>query len=153
LVTTIDAVSSGVHCEAVSNGDNDKPVEKGSAMRPYKMWIEQCEAARGIGHEFGTQRALAYLIGEKFLNFLDSAETDTDFRAEVPAFVAEIKTVFETWQLAEYLDKTRQTEPFDSSIYEDEEDEVVEMEIKLDLRRSAADLLVVERAKEWLLED
>jgi hypothetical protein len=122
-------------------------------MEPSKIWIEQCEAARQIEAEFGTQRALAYLIGEKFLNFLDAAETDTDFRAEIPAFVGEIKTIFERWQLAEYLETARQTEPFDSSVYEDEDDEVVETERTLDLRRSAADLLLVERAKEWLLED
>ncbi len=70
-----------------------------------KIWIEQCEATRTIEDEFGTDRALAYLIGEKFLNFLEAAEAHADFRAEIPAFVAEIKTIFERWQLAEYLEK------------------------------------------------
>ena len=56
----------------------------------HKVWIEQCEAARGIEDEFGTQKALDYLVGEKFLNFLEAAETDADFRADIPAFVAEI---------------------------------------------------------------
>ena len=42
-------------------------------MKPHKIWIEQCEAARGIEAEFGTQKALAYLIGEKFINFLEAA--------------------------------------------------------------------------------
>ena len=116
------------------------------------IWIEQCEAAKQTEAEFGTQQALAYLIGEKFLNFLD-AEDDPEFRAEIPSFVAEIKTIFERWQLAEYLEKARQSEPFDPSIYEDEEPEVIKLERKLDLRRGAADLLLVERAKEWLLED
>ena len=46
---------------------------------------------KGIEDEFGTQKALDYLVGEKFLNFLEAAETDADFRAEIPAFVAEIK--------------------------------------------------------------
>jgi len=27
----------------------------------HKIWIEQCEAARGIEDEFGTQKALEYL--------------------------------------------------------------------------------------------
>ena len=81
-------------------------------MNLHKIWIEQCEAARGIEAEFGTQQALTYL-GEKFLNYLDAAERDADFRAEIPAFVAEIKDIFEPWQLAEYLDKARQREPFD----------------------------------------
>ena len=33
-------------------------------------------AARSIEGDFGTDKALAYLIGEKFLNFLEAAETD-----------------------------------------------------------------------------
>jgi hypothetical protein len=125
-------------------------------MDLHKIWIEQCEAARGIEDQFGTQRALSYLVGEKFINFLAAAEKDADFRAEIPAFVAEIKTLFEPWQLAEYLETARQTEPFAPTLYdEDDEDydpEESEMERKADLRRCAADMLLVERAKEWLLE-
>jgi len=120
-------------------------------MNLCKMWIEQCEAARGIEDEFGTRKVLAYLVGEKFLNYLDAAEKDSAFEAEVPAFVAEIKDIFEPWQLAECLEKARQTEPFDPSIYEDDNPEDIEIERKADLRRCAADLLVVERAKELLL--
>ena len=48
----------------------------------HKIWIEQCEAARGIEDDFGTQKALDYLVGEKFLYFLEAAETNTDFRGE-----------------------------------------------------------------------
>ena len=118
-----------------------------------KIWIEQCEAARNIEGEFGTDKALSYLIGEKFLNFLEAAETQAEFRAEIPVFVAEIKVIFEHWQLAEYLAKARQTEPFDPSVYDDDDPESVEMERQDDIRRSANDLLLVERAKEWLLED
>ncbi len=123
------------------------------AVNPSEIWIEQCEAARGIEDEFGTQRALSYLIGEKFLNFLEAADDDSEVRAELPAFVAEIKTIFGRWQLAEFLDMARQTEPFDPTIYEGEDPEVIEMERQLELRHSAADLLLVERAKEWLLKD
>jgi hypothetical protein len=114
--------------------------------------MEQCEAARAIEDEFGTQKALAYLVGEKFLNFLEAAEKDTTFQAEVPAFVAEIKRLFEPWQLAECLGKARQTEPFDPGIYEGADPEEIELERKADLRRCAADLLVVERAKALLGE-
>ena len=59
---------------------------------PHKIWIEQCEAAENIEAEFGTQKALDYLIGEKFLNFLEAAETHADVRAEIPDFVG--KTTF-----------------------------------------------------------
>ena len=123
-------------------------------MELHKIWNEQCEAARGIEVEFGADKALSYLIGEKFLNFLEAAETDPNFRAEIPAFVAEIKTIFERWQLAEYLEKARETEPFDADDHDEDADpEDIEMDRKADLRRCAADLLLVERAKEWLLED
>jgi hypothetical protein len=122
-------------------------------MELCKVWIEQCEAARRIEDEFGTPNALAYLVGEKFLNFLEAAETDVSFRAEIPSFVAEIKSIFEHWQLAEYLETARQTEPFDPSLYDEDEDpDDVEMDRREDIERSARDLLLVERAKGWLLE-
>ena len=119
--------------------------------RHCKIWIEQCDAATGIEDEFGTQKALAYLIGEKFINFLEAAEGDAEFRTEIPAFVAEIKSIFEPWQLAECLEKARQTEPFDPNDYDDPEE--AELERQLELRRSASELLLVERAREWLLEE
>jgi hypothetical protein len=120
-------------------------------MNLCKVWIEQCEAARRIEDEFGTPNALAYLVGEKFLNFLEAAETDAGFRAEIPAFAAEVMTIFERWQLAEYLETARQTEPFDPDDYVDEEPEDVEKYREEDIERSARDLLLVERAREWLL--
>ncbi len=127
---------------------------KDEPMKPSKCWIEQCEAARNIEDEFGTENALDYLIGEKFLNFLEVAEDNPEFRAEISAFVAEIKRIFERWQLAEYLEKTRQTEPFDPSLYDENDDpEEMEMDRQDDIRRSARDLLLVELAKEYLLEN
>ncbi|MGP0069283.1 MAG: hypothetical protein ACLQGP_37490 [Isosphaeraceae bacterium] len=121
-------------------------------MEPCKIWIEKCEAARMIEDEFGTDKALSYLIGEKFLDYLEAAERLPAYRAEIPAFVAEIKTIFEPWQLAEFLKTARQTEPFDPDIYEGEDPEIIEMERRNDLRRSANDLLLVEQARAWLLE-
>jgi hypothetical protein len=94
---------------------------------------------------------LDYLVGEKFINFLEIAETHPELRAEIPAFVAEIKAIFETWQLAEYLETARQTEPFDAGLYDGEAPETVEDGRQEDIRRCATDLLLVERAREWLL--
>jgi len=122
-------------------------------MRLCEIWIEQCDAARQIEAEFGTENALDYLIGEKFLSFLEAAETDADFREEVPAFVAEIKTIFEPWKLAEHLETARQSEPFDPDDYEDEDPEMVELDRQCEISRSASDLLLVERAREWLLQN
>ena len=80
-----------------------------------------------------------------------AAEDDGDFRAEIPAFVAEIKSLFEPWQLAEFLEKARQTEPFDADDYEHEKTEDIEMGRQADIRRCAADMVLVEQAKEWLV--
>jgi hypothetical protein len=55
-------------------------------------------SSQDIEVHFGTDKALAYLIGEKFLNLLEAAEDDAEFRGEIPAFVAEIKRIFERWQ-------------------------------------------------------
>lgn len=123
-------------------------------MQPCKIWIEQCEAARNIEGGFGREKALSYLLGEKFINFLEAAETDAEFQAEIPAFVAEIKSIFEPWQLAAFLDVARESEPFDPRLYgEDDDPEEVEMLRQDDIRRCANDLLLVERAREWLLEE
>ncbi len=111
------------------------------------------EAARGIEDEFGVPNALEYLVGEKFLNFLEASEDYAELRAEIPGFAAEIKTIFEPYQLAEYLETARQFAPFDPTLYDhDEDEETAEVERQSDLRRSAIDLLLVERARGWLLE-
>jgi len=122
-------------------------------MRLCEIWKEQCDAARQIEAEFGTEKALDYLIEEKFLSFLEAAENDAEFRAEIPAFVAEIKTIFEPWKLAEHLETARQSEPFDPDDYEDEDPEMVELDRQCEISRSASDLLLVERAREWLLQN
>jgi hypothetical protein len=138
---------------------------KGTSSKFHKIWIEQCEAAKGILEDFTTDKALDYLIGEKFLNFLEAAETNSGFRDEIPAFVAEIKTIFERWQLAQYLETALQTEPFDPSLFEpmsspllgEEEEEFDAEEVedmrRNDIRQCTRDLLLVERAREWLLEE
>jgi len=125
-------------------------------MELSKIWIEQCEAARGIEEEYGTPQALEYLVGEKFLNFLEAAENDPKFRTEIPAFVAELKSIFERWQLAAYLAVAKQSGPFDPRLFdEDEETDAEEVEDmrKNDIRQCTRELLLVERAREWLLED
>jgi hypothetical protein len=72
-------------------------------MELHRMWTEQCDATTGIRNAFGTQQALNYLIGEKLLDFIEAAVNNDDFRNELPAFAARIKTLFEPDQLAAYL--------------------------------------------------
>jgi hypothetical protein len=114
-----------------------------------QIWAEECNVAVALEDEFGCEKALNYLIGEKFLDFLDASDSDPDFRAEIPAFVAEIRTIFKRWQLADYLERARHLQPFDPSVFEDEES--ADFENQWDIRYGVAKLELVERAKEWLL--
>lgn len=123
---------------------------------PQRIWIEQCDATVNIENNFGVQPALDYLVGDKFLNFLEAAEHDDNFEAEIPAFVARIKTIFEGWQLAAYLETAKESEPFDPALFEGSNEydpEEIEDMKKQDIRQSTRDLLLMERAREWLLED
>lgn len=145
----------GVSCTGFVGANGTVPRVEDN-MDSARIWIEQCEAARGIEAEFGTQRALDYLVGEKFMNFLETAEDDADLRAEIPTFVAEVKSIFERWQLAQYLETARETVPFDPTLFDGDDEfdsEEVEDMRKEDIRQCTRDLLLVERAKDWLLED
>lgn len=59
---------------------------------------------------------------------------DPDFRSEIPAFVARIKRISETWELKAYLEVARETEPFDPRVYAEQGAEVVATERQADLR-------------------
>lgn len=67
------------------------------------MWTEQCDATTGIRNAFGPQQALNYLIGEKFLDFIEAAEKDENFRGELPAFADRVRTLFEPTEITAYL--------------------------------------------------
>ena len=131
----------------------------GDPMKLSEIWFEQCQAAREIEFEFGVPDALDYLIGEKFLPFVEAAGTDSDFREELPDFIAEIKTIFEPWQLAEYLDKVRQTGPFvagpdeDKEDDDDDEDEEDEDSTEFLVLQNGTNVVFLELARALLIED
>ena len=58
--------------------------------------------------------------------------------------------------MAQYLEMARETEPFDPSLFDGDDettpDEVEDMR-RDDIRQCTRDLLLVERAREWLLEE
>lgn len=76
-------------------------------LTPSKTIEEWCEAAEKIEEAFGAEKAMGYLIGEKFLNALEAAESRDDWREAIPLLVARIKTLFEPWQLAVFLNTPR----------------------------------------------
>jgi hypothetical protein len=113
-----------------------------------------CEAARGVEDDWGREKAMGYLIGEKFLNFLERAETDREWRQAIPNFVAEIKALFEPWQLAEFLDTPRRLGPLGHTV--DEEGYKMlrgQWEEEERIRDDARNLILLEWAKELLLEE
>jgi hypothetical protein len=146
IVIVAPGYLAGAFAQAAIRSQQESPM-----LNLSKIWIDQCNAARHIEDAFGTDKALNYLIGEEFLNHLEVAETRGDYRAELPAFVAEIKRIFEAWQLAEYLETARQSGPFDPGLYGDDDPETIERERRYELERSARDLLLIEQAKAWLL--
>ena len=80
-----------------------------SSIQFHKIWIDQCEATEAIRERFGLEDALYYLIGEKLFSFVDAAEDDPDFAAELPAFVAEIRRIFSAAEICDFLDQLERT--------------------------------------------
>ena len=69
----------------------------------HKIWVDQCEAADGIRGDFGLQKALGYLIGEKLVGYLRIADRDPQWAAEVPAFCTKVRELFAPHELREYF--------------------------------------------------
>ena len=75
----------------------------------HKIWIEQCVATEDIRKSFGLADALHYLIGEKLFSFVQASEEDSDFAAELPAFVLEIQRIFSPREISVFLDVLEHT--------------------------------------------
>lgn len=120
---------------------------------PEEVIADWCEATRGVEDDWGREKAMGYLIGEKFLNFLERAETDREWRQAIPSFVAGIKALFEPWQLAEFLDTPRLLGPLGHTVGEEGYRVLrAEWEEEERIRDDARNLMLLEWAKELLLE-
>jgi hypothetical protein len=118
-----------------------------------RIWREQCDAARSIKQRFGTQKALGYLIGEKLLNYLRaaSARPDLCLAEDLPSFVAEIRAIFEPYELHAYLAGVRR--PGALVMGDDQFAEFREAgAVAEDVVTAAEDVLYVERMKVLLLD-
>ena len=109
--------------------------------QPHRTWIEQADAAEGILDRFGPEQALSYIVGEKFINFLDAAATRPEFEAEVPGFTARLREMLEPHHLRAFLD--RRLDPDLSPDVEDSD--------TYDVTSAAERMMLIERAKELLL--
>jgi hypothetical protein len=121
---------------------------------PEQVIDDWCQAARNVEGAFGDEKAMGYLIGEKFLNFLEVAETNREWRQAIPAFVAEIKVIFETWKLAEFLNTPRRLGAL-GHVATEEGHRLLTAEWSEEerIREDARNLMLLEWAKELLLEE
>jgi hypothetical protein len=97
----------------------------------HRIWIEQCAATEDISEAFGLKNALDYLIGEKLFTFLLVSERDPAFATELPAFVSEIRRIFSTAEIHDYLDHLERAKflaPQDRDLETDDLDEDLDEE-------------------------
>lgn len=119
----------------------------------HKIWIEQCEGVHGIKENFGVQKALGYLIGEKLLNFIRTSDNDPLFAKELPKFVSEIKSIFQPLEIREYLENVRRVGVLGHVMSDDSfESFRAAGAVDEDVVRSAEEVLIMERIKELLLD-
>jgi len=129
-------------------------VQNKKTKTPDEIIEEWCQAARNVEGAFGDEKAMGYLIGEKFLNFLEVAETNREWREAIPAFVAEIKGIFETWKLAEFLNTPRRLGALGHATTEEGHRLLTaEWSEEERIRQDARNLMLLEWAKELLLEE
>ena len=115
-------------------------------------WREQCDAARSIKEKFGSEKALGYLIGEKFLNYLRASDRVPELRDDLPRFVVEIRETFAIWQLREYLCGVRRLGAAAHVLNEAQYEEMSAAgALGDDVVGAAEDTILLERAKRLLL--
>ena len=119
----------------------------------HLIWRDQCDAAEGIREQFGSQKALGYLIGEKLVNFAHAAMTDRDFAEELPQFATEVRTMFEADELRDYLEGVSRIGALGHTCSDDEfEFLCTQGAIADDPVRGARDVLLMEQIRTLLLE-
>ena len=127
-------------------------IHGGNPLNPREIWTSQCDAARQIREDFGTEKAVGYLVGEKLLNYLEVAETDAEWRAELPDFIEEIKDIFEAWEIAEFLETPRRLGVLGHVASEESHELFRSQADESDqVREDARNLMMLEWARELLL--
>lgn len=114
-------------------------------------WTEQCEAAEGIREQFGPDKALGYLVGEKFVTALRYAGSYPDLAKEIPEFAARIREAFEQHELIAWFSTVRRLGPLGHAA-SDVEYEALDAAgaIGGDPVSGAEEILALDRARELL---
>lgn len=114
-------------------------------------WIDQCEAAENIREQFGAEKAIGYLVGEKFVTALRYARSHPDLAKEIPEFAARVRKNFETHELTAWFSTVRRLGPLGHTV-SDEEYQVLAATgaIGDNPVSGAEEVLALERARELL---
>ena len=91
----------------------------------HKVWMEQCEAAADIRLRYGPKAAFDYVVGEKLLNFAETAARRPEFARELPRFVARVRSLFTPEELQIHIariEHERQMQEALSAEFEEEDD-------------------------------
>ena len=80
-----------------------------SRIELHRLWIEPCAAAQRIKQRFGLGNALDYLVGEKLLRLVETAQHNSLFAQELASFVAEIKRIFGLPEVGNYAVRLERT--------------------------------------------
>jgi hypothetical protein len=101
-----------------------------------------------------TGRLDGVLDRRKFLNFLERAGSDREWRAATPSVVVEIKALFKPWQLAEFLNTPRRLGVLGHTT-DDEGHRLLRAgwEEAERIREDAKNLMLLEWAKELFLDE
>jgi hypothetical protein len=99
---------------------------------PRELWQGYCEAAPGIRERFGLANALEYVVGEKLMTYSQMAETDEEFRAELPAFCERIRCLFTRTEIQGYFESAERESVIDADLLgETSEEEAEELRDRL----------------------
>src|SRR5271157_1932241 len=81
-----------------------------TAAKFHQIWIEQCEAARGIRERYGIEAAFDYAFGEKLMNFASAARSQPAFARELPRFISEVRRMFSVDEIRAHLARLEREE-------------------------------------------
>jgi hypothetical protein len=118
-----------------------------------EIWKDQCEAAVRIEEDFGVEKALGYLVGEKLCNFLKISDQNPEWAEELPAFIARIRELFEPSKIRMFLDTVEHLGAM-GHVATREEYEKMRLfgMISDDPVQATEEILMVERIRKLLLE-
>lgn len=122
-------------------------------MEFHKNWIEQCEASIGIKERYGVEKALGYLIGEKLFFHLEMVEKDDLWAQEIIPFCAEIKNLYDQWELRNYLDNVKRTGPAGHVMSDEDYEEVGHKIHEYSVVQAAQNIFRLEKIRTLLLEN